>query len=71
MASDQRNLSALPLSWVERVVAAFGGYKREKPRDPEEARLLRERGTPEHLIGPENIAANRGGDRMDTWADVG
>jgi hypothetical protein len=28
-------------------------YRRERPRDPEEARLLRERGTPEHLIGPE------------------
>jgi hypothetical protein len=41
------------LSWVERVTKAFGGYRREKPRDPVEARLLRERGTPEHLIGPE------------------
>jgi hypothetical protein len=28
-------------------------YRRERPRDPEEARLLRQRGTPEHLIGPE------------------
>jgi hypothetical protein len=28
-------------------------YRRERPRDPEEARLLRERGTPERLIGPE------------------
>ncbi len=28
-------------------------YRRERPRDPEKARLLRERGTPEHLIGPE------------------
>jgi hypothetical protein len=32
---------------------AFGPYRRERPRDPDEARLLRERGTPEHLIGPE------------------
>jgi hypothetical protein len=28
-------------------------YRRERPRDPEKAKLLRERGTPEHLIGPE------------------
>ncbi len=28
-------------------------YRREGPRDPEEAGLLRERGTPERLIGPE------------------
>jgi hypothetical protein len=28
-------------------------YRRERPREPEEARLLRERGTPERLIGPE------------------
>jgi hypothetical protein len=38
--------------WVKKVVEAFGGYKRERPRDPQEARLLRERGTPEELIGP-------------------
>jgi hypothetical protein len=31
----------------------FREYRRERPRDPEKARLLRERGTPEHLIGPE------------------
>jgi hypothetical protein len=28
-------------------------YRRERPRDPEKARLLRERGTPDHLIGPD------------------
>lgn len=28
-------------------------YRRERPRDPDEAKLLRERGTPERLIGPE------------------
>ena len=33
-------------------------YRRERQRDPEEARLLRERGTPEHLIGPERDAFN-------------
>jgi hypothetical protein len=39
---------------VERVESAFAEpYRRERPRDPEKARLLRERGTPEHLIGPE------------------
>lgn len=31
-------------------------YRRERPRDADEARLLRERGTPEHLIGPEKPA---------------
>jgi hypothetical protein len=39
---------------VERIERAFTQpYRRERPRDPDEARLLRERGTPEHLIGPE------------------
>jgi hypothetical protein len=39
---------------VERVERAFSDpYRRERPRDPEKARLLRERGTPEDLIGPE------------------
>ena len=28
-------------------------YRRERPRDPEKARLLREGGTPERLTGPE------------------
>jgi hypothetical protein len=28
-------------------------YRRERPRDADKAKLLRERGTPEHLIGPE------------------
>lgn len=27
-------------------------YRRRKPRDSKEAALLRERGTPEYLIGP-------------------
>ena len=36
-----------------RIRAGFGDYRRERLRDPEKARLLRERGTPEHLIGPE------------------
>ena len=30
----------------------FGPYRRERPRDPDEAELLRELGTPERLIGP-------------------
>jgi len=38
---------------LEPIRRAFGEYRRERPRDPEKARLLRERGTPEHLIGPE------------------
>lgn len=38
---------------ARRLAAGFPQpYVRERPRDPEEARLLRERGTPEHLIGP-------------------
>jgi hypothetical protein len=39
---------------LERIRAAFGEYRRERPRDREKARLLRERGTPEDLIGPEH-----------------
>ena len=38
--------------WVELVDRAFGLYRRERPRDPDEAKLLREIGTPERLIGP-------------------
>jgi len=38
---------------VAMIRAAFGEYRRERPRDPEKARRLRERGTPEDLIGPE------------------
>jgi hypothetical protein len=38
---------------LEPIRRAFGVYRRERPRDLEKARLLRERGTPEHLIGPE------------------
>jgi hypothetical protein len=38
---------------AECLERAFGPYRRERPRDPEKARLLRERGTPEDLIGPD------------------
>jgi hypothetical protein len=38
---------------LEPIRAAFGDYRRERPRDPAKARLLRQRGTPDHLIGPE------------------
>jgi hypothetical protein len=39
---------------VARIESAFAEpYLRERPRDPEKARLLRERGTPEYLIGPD------------------
>jgi hypothetical protein len=58
------------LERVRIVDAAFGGpYRRERPRDPDEARLLRAIGTPEELIGPpahedddraELVRANRG-----------
>lgn len=36
-----------------KVVAALGPVRRDKPRDPVEAELLRSIGTPERLIGPE------------------
>ena len=38
---------------LEQIRSALGPYRRTRPRDPEKASLLRERGTPEHLIGPE------------------
>jgi len=45
---------------VEQVERGFAEpYRRERPRDPEKARLLRERGTPEHLIGPERTDENQ------------
>jgi hypothetical protein len=38
---------------VRRVTAGFPKpYRRERPRAADEAQLLRERGTPERLIGP-------------------
>lgn len=39
-------------AWVARVNASLPPYERRRPRDAQEAELLRERGTPEHLIGP-------------------
>lgn len=40
-------------AWVSRVARAMpASGVRKKGRDAEEARLLRERGTPEALIGP-------------------
>lgn len=43
-----------PLSecWAQLVNGAMGTYRRERPRDPDEARLLASRGTPVSLIGP-------------------
>jgi hypothetical protein len=38
---------------LARIRAAFGPYRRTRPRDSDKARLLRERTMPEHLIGPE------------------
>lgn len=37
---------------TRRVLAGFKPAPREKPRDPESARILREMGTPEDRIGP-------------------
>jgi hypothetical protein len=38
---------------LARLRSGLPPYRCERPRDPEKARLLRERGTPERLIGPE------------------
>lgn len=39
-------------AWVGAVDRALGPCRRERPRDPAEAELLREIGTPEELICP-------------------
>jgi hypothetical protein len=45
---------------VRAVEAAFAEpYRRERPRDAEETALLRQRGTPEYLIGPPSDEAAR------------
>src|SRR5712691_10776059 len=45
---------------VSAVEASFAEpYRRERPRDPEEAGFLRRRGTPERLIGPSSDDASR------------
>lgn len=45
---------------VRAVEAAFAEpYRRERPRDAEESELLRQRGTPEYLIGPPSEEAAR------------
>jgi hypothetical protein len=45
---------------VRTVEAAFAEpYRRERPRDAEGSELLRQRGTPEHLIGPPSDEAAR------------
>jgi len=41
--------------WVQRVAEAMPEYRRERPREPFEAQLLRERGNPERLIGPSRL----------------
>lgn len=49
----ERARNAVWVAQVERVLEpALGPYRRERPRDPDEARLLRKIGTPERLIGP-------------------
>ncbi len=46
-------------AWVEQVLRSLPTRRRQRPRDPEEAALLREIGTPEELIGP--VRAREGG----------
>jgi hypothetical protein len=49
-------------AWVEQVDRALGPYRSERPRDPDEAELLREIGTPEELIGPVRQRSKDAGD---------
>jgi hypothetical protein len=39
-------------AWIKLVDRALPTYERRRPRDVKEAELLRQRGTPERLIGP-------------------
>lgn len=39
-------------AWAALVDRSLPAYERRRPRELEEARLLRLRGTPERLIGP-------------------
>lgn len=39
-------------AWAEKVRRAVGPTARSRPRNDDEARVLREAGTPERLIGP-------------------
>ena len=39
-------------AWADQVLRALPTTRRERPRDADEAELLRELGTPERLIGP-------------------
>lgn len=39
-------------AWADKVRRAIGPVVRTKPRDADEARVLREGSTPEGLIGP-------------------
>ena len=49
-------------AWAAKVMRALPTTRRERPRDPEEARLLREIGTPEYLIGPVREPETRSGE---------
>ncbi|MBA2460186.1 MAG: hypothetical protein H0V45_00210 [Actinobacteria bacterium] len=42
-------------AWVKLVDRALPVYQRRRPRDAREAELLRQRGTPERLIGPSRL----------------
>ena len=39
-------------AWITRVDQALPPYERRRSRDAKEVELLRQRGTPERLIGP-------------------
>ena len=56
----ERARNAAWVAQVERALEpALGPYRRERPRDPDEARLLRRVGTPERLIGPVETPSRR------------
>ena len=42
-------------AWAEKVRRAFGPAVRARARDADEARVLREAGTAERLIGPSDV----------------
>jgi hypothetical protein len=59
-AEEWRASREVTRAWADRVRRAFGSPARTKPRNADEARVLREAGTPERLIGPSDDAAHNG-----------
>lgn len=51
-AEEWRASREITRAWAEKVRRAFGSPARTKPRNADEAGVLREAGTPERLVGP-------------------